>query len=169
MCQPFSVDVSTFFCDDGLMTKTRWLSETENQVWKNFTLMQFQLFALLGRELTDTGLSFQEYIVLAELSERPNFQARLTDLGRQLGWEKSRISHQVTRMEQRELVAKVKCPNDQRSYLITLTKQGHAAIKAAAPHHVTTVRQYFIDTITPEQLRVLGQLTTEVLHNLPEP
>ena len=151
------------------MTKTTWLTETEKQVWKNLTLMQFQLFALLGRELTDTGLSFQDYIVLAELSERPNHQARLTDLGRQLGWEKSRISHQVTRMEQRELVAKVKCPNDQRSYLITLTEEGQAAIKTAAPHHVTTVRRYFIDTITPEQLRVLGQITTEVLHNLPEP
>ena len=151
------------------MTKTTWLTETEKQVWKNLTLMQFQLFALLGRELTDTGLSFQDYIVLAELSERPNHQARLTDLGRQLGWEKSRMSHQVTRMEQRELVAKVKCPNDQRSYLITLTEEGHAAIKTAAPHHVATVRRYFIDTITPEQLRVLGQITTEVLHNLPEP
>ncbi len=151
------------------MTKTKWLTEPEKRVWKDFTLMQFQLFALLGRELAETGLSFQDYIVLAELSERPDYQARLTDLGRQLGWEKSRISHHVTRMEQRELVAKLKCPNDQRSYLITLTKDGQAAIKAAAPHHVATVRQYFIDTVTPEQLKTLGAITTAVLQSLPEP
>jgi DNA-binding MarR family transcriptional regulator len=152
----------------ALMAKAIWLSESEKRVWKDFTLMQFQLFALLGRDLSDTGLSFQDYIVLAELSERPNYQARLTDLGRQLGWEKSRISHQVTRMEQRALVEKVKCGTDLRSYLITLTKVGHDAIKAAAPQHVNTVRNYFIDRLTPEQLQVLGNITAAVLESLPE-
>ncbi len=157
------------FCHTGNMVQPRWLDDDEKRVWKDFTLMQFQLFALIGRELSDTGLSFQDYIVLAELSDRPDYQARLTDLGRQLGWEKSRISHQVTRMEQRNLVAKVKCPNDQRSYLITLTKTGRTAIQAAAPQHVDTVRRYFIDVLTPKQLQVLGQLTGAVLETLPDP
>ncbi len=150
------------------MKKTRWLRDDERQAWKNFVLMQFQLLALLGRELTDTGLSFQDYSVLAELSDRPEYQARLTELGRQLGWEKSRISHQVTRMEQRGLLAKVKCPTDLRGWNVKLTDEGHAAIVAAAPAHVATVRKNFIDLLTADQIEVLQQITTTVLEALPE-
>jgi DNA-binding MarR family transcriptional regulator len=149
--------------------KTRWLTEPENLAWKGLTLMQFQLFALLGRELADSGLSFQDYIVLAELSDRPDHRARLTDLGRQLGWEKSRVSHHVSRMEQRGLVAKVRCETDQRSWFITITDEGRRAIKEAAPPHVAKVREYFVDLLTAEQLRVLESITATVLQALPEP
>jgi DNA-binding MarR family transcriptional regulator len=149
--------------------KTRWLTEEENKAWKGLTLMQFQLFALLGRELADTGLSFQDYVVLAELSDRPDNRARLNELGRQLGWEKSRISHQVSRMEQRGLVEKVRCDTDQRGWFIGMTAEGHAAISSAAPHHVATVRRCFVDLLTAQELRVLESITSKVLAELPEP
>jgi DNA-binding MarR family transcriptional regulator len=151
-----------------MVKRTKWLNEDETRAWKGLTLMQFQLFALIGRELADTELSFQDYIVLAELSEREDNRARLTELGRQLGWEKSRISHHVTRMEQRGLVEKVRCDTDQRSWFVTVTKEGRDAIAAAAPHHVATVRKYFVDLLTDQQIRMLEQITTTVLGQLPE-
>lgn len=146
----------------------RWLNEQEGEAWRNFTLMQFQLVALLGRRLANDGLSYQDYVVLAELSDRPDRQARLNDLGRQLGWEKSRVSHHVARMEARGLLSRVKCPTDQRGWNVMATDAGRAAIKAAAPGHVGVVRQNFIDLLSEEQIDVLNNISATVLAKLAE-
>ena len=110
------------------MAKVRWLKPEEREIWRDFTLMQFQLFALLGRELADEGLSYQDYVVLADLTDSPESQARLSDLGRDLGWEKSRVSHHVTRMAARGLVVRTKCPTDQRGWFVVLTDAGRQAM-----------------------------------------
>jgi DNA-binding MarR family transcriptional regulator len=146
--------------------KTKWLTDEERSAWRNFTLMQLQLFALLASELTNDGLSYQDYVVLAELSDRVDHMARQNELGRQLGWEKSRISHQVTRMESRGLITKKRCPTDQRGWFVELTVAGQAAIAAAAPAHVHTVRRHFIDLLTPLQLRQLDTISKTVLADL---
>ena len=150
------------------MSKTpRWLTEPERQAWRNFTLMQLQLFALLGRELGGTGLSYQDYVVLADLSDRPDGQARLTELADRLGWEKSRLSHHVTRMSERGLVERLKCPTDLRGFFVKITAAGHAAIIAAAPEHVAVVRRHFIDLLTPEQIGTIDDIAQTVLAALP--
>ncbi|MEZ5141509.1 MAG: MarR family transcriptional regulator [Acidimicrobiales bacterium] len=147
---------------------TRWLSDDEREAWKHLNLMQLQLNALLGRELADDGLSYQDYLVLAGLSDAPDNRVRLTELGCQLGWEKSRVSHHVSRMEQRGLVAKVKCPTDRRGSFVVLTDEGRRAIAAAAPGHVDTVRRHFIDLLTPEQISTLDDIARTVLDHLPK-
>jgi len=130
-------------------------------------LMNLQLFALLGRELAGTGLSYQDYLVLAELSDRSDGTARVIELGRCLGWEKSRVSHHISRMEARGLVARSKCPTDQRGSIVEATDVGRSAIAAAAPDHVAVVRRHFIDLLTPEQLRMLDDISRTVLAHLP--
>jgi DNA-binding MarR family transcriptional regulator len=147
---------------------TRWLNDDELRAWRNFSLMQLQLFGVLGRELAADGLSYQDYVVLADLSERPDRTARMSDLGRQLGWEKSRLSHHITRMEGRGLVERVPCPTDQRSWNVVVTAQGRRAIKAAAPAHVAAVRAHFVDVLTPTQLRALDTISRRVLDQLPD-
>jgi DNA-binding MarR family transcriptional regulator len=149
------------------MARTRWLTEPERRAWRNLSLMQLQLQALLGRELASDGLSYQDYLVLAYLSDRPDNQARLTDIGRQLGWEKSRVSHHITRMESRALVERVKCPTDQRGWFVVMTDDGRASIVAAAPAHVAAVRRHFIDLLTPEQINALDEIARTVLEHLP--
>ncbi len=148
-------------------TRTRWLTDAERSAWRNLSLMNLQLVALLGRELAEDGLSYQDYLVLAELGDRPDGTARVTELGRRLGWETSRVSHHISRMETRGLVRRTKCPTDQRGWLVEATDDGRAAIEAAAPAHVATVRKHFVDLLTPEQLRVLDEVATTVLDNLP--
>jgi DNA-binding MarR family transcriptional regulator len=150
-----------------MVLKPRWLSDDERRTWRNFSLMQLQLFALLGRELASDGLSYPDYLVLAHLSDCPNNQARLVELGHDLGWEKSRVSHHVTRMEQRGLVGRVKCPTDQRGWFVTITDTGRAAIAEAAPAHVTAVRNYFIDLLTDQELATLDAIATKALAQLP--
>lgn len=149
------------------MATTRWLTDAERDAWRNFSLMQLQLFALVGRGLAIDDLSYADYVVLAGLSDQDDGRLRLGELGRNLGWEKSRISHHIARMEARGLVARSKCPTDQRGWFVSLTDGGREAIAAAAPAHVALVRRHFIDLLTPQQLATLNEIATTVLHNLP--
>lgn len=146
---------------------TRWLTEDENRAWRNLSLMQLQLGAVLGRQLAADGLSYQDYLVLADLSDRPDGRARLNELGHQLGWEKSRVSHHINRMEKRGLVAKERCPTDKRGWFVAMTDTGRDVISEAAPGHVDTVRRNFIDLLTPAQIRSLDEIASTVLDNLP--
>jgi len=148
-------------------TSTRWLTEEERRAWRNFSLMQLQLFALLGHELSASGLSYPDYLVLANLSDRDECQARMVELGHDLGWEKSRVSHHISRMERRGLVERARCPTDQRGFFVTMTDTGMAAIEAAAPGHVAVVRRHFVDLLTPEQLDTLDTIARTVLEHLP--
>jgi DNA-binding MarR family transcriptional regulator len=150
-----------------MAVSTRWLSEEEGRAWRNFTLMQLQLFALLGHELVADGLSYPDYVVLANLSDREDNQARLVELGHDLGWEKSRVSHHISRMERRGLVERTRCPTDQRGFFVVMTDTGRAAIAAAAPGHVEVVRRHFVDLLTPEQLATLDEISRTVLDHLP--
>jgi DNA-binding MarR family transcriptional regulator len=149
------------------MSPTNWLTEPEQQAWRNLSLMQLQLVALLGRELADDGLSYQDYLVLATLSDQPDGRMRLNELGGVLGWEKSRVSHHMTRMEARGLVTRVRCATDQRGWFIVLTDAGRAASEAAAPAHVAVVRRHFVDLLTAEQLATLDTIARTVLEHLP--
>lgn len=150
------------------MGTTRWLTDDERRAWRNFSLMQLQLFAVLGRELASDGLSYPDYLVLAGLSDRADCRARPVELGRDLGWEKSRVSHHIARMEQRGLVERLRCPTDLRGWLVSMTDAGREAIIAAAPAHVGAVRRHFIDLLTPEQLAMLDTVATTVLAHLHE-
>ncbi len=153
---------------DCLVVEPRWLDEEEIDAWRNLSLMQLQLGAFLSRSLANDGLSYQDYLVMADLSDRPDDQARLNELGHRLGWEKSRVSHHISRMQKRGLVAKTRCPTDRRGWFVTLTDHGRAAIARAAPAHVDAVCRQFIDLLTPEQLDTLNTVAQTVLANLPE-
>ena len=149
------------------MTVVRWLDDDEREAWRNLQLMHLQLTGLLGRELSADGLSYPDYLVLAGLSDAPDGRARPSELGVTLGWEKSRLSHHVRRMEQRGLVERVACPTDHRGSFVAFTDAGRRAIEAAAPGHVEVVRRHFIDLLTPEQLATLDEIARTVLDHLP--
>lgn len=148
------------------MGEPRWLDATERDAWKHLSLMQLQLTARLGHELAADGLSYQDYLVLATLSDRPEGRMRVVELGRELGWEKSRASHHISRMAERGLVGKERCPTDQRGAFVVLTAEGERVIGAAAPAHVDAVRRHFIDLLTPEQVAVVDSIARTVLDGL---
>ncbi len=149
------------------MTDVRWLDRNELEAWRRLLLMQLQLTATLSRELAEaSGLSYQDYLVLAALTDRPGGRMRAFELGRELGWEKSRLSHHVARMVERGLVRREKCETDQRGAFVVVTKQGRKAIEAAAPGHVEGVRRHFIDLLTPTELETLATVARRVLDKL---
>ena len=146
-----------------------WLDEDELRAWRNLQVMQNQLSAVLGRELLErSSLSYVDYLVLAALTDRPDGRMRAFELGRELGWEKSRLSHHISRMAERGLVEKQKCTEDRRGAHVAITNAGRKAIQAAAPDHVASVRRRFVDRLTKQQIRVLGDISGTVLAGLAE-
>ena len=146
------------------MAQTRWLDEREARAWRALQFMQLRLEGALARQLAaGSNLSYPDFVVLVALTDRPNGRVRLFELARDLGWEKSRLSHQVARMAQRGLVTKEQCDSDRRGAFVVVTKEGRAAIEAAAPGHVDAVRQLFVDVLTPDQLDALGDAAETVL------
>jgi DNA-binding MarR family transcriptional regulator len=126
--------------------------------------MQMRLEGALARQLAaDSGLSYPDYGVLVALTDQPDGRMRLFELGEVLGWEKSRLSHHVTRMAGRGLVAKEKCPTDRRGAFVAVTEQGRSELTAAAPGHVALVRRLFVEPLTNAQIDALGDAAETVL------
>ena len=149
------------------MDDVRWLDEREARAWRSLQFMQMRLTGRLAADVAATSdLSYADYVVLVALSDRAGGRARLFEVGDILGWEKSRVSHQIARMAERGLVSKERCGNDRRGAYVVTTKRGREAIEAAAPHHVATVRRLFVDQLTSDELDVVGSVAEKVLRVL---
>jgi DNA-binding MarR family transcriptional regulator len=149
------------------MAGTAWLDDREQQAWRGFVSLNAQLQGRIRRSLQEhSGLSDADYGVLVVLSEAPGGRLRVFELGAALGWEKSRLSHQLRRMEARGLVEREGCDTDRRGANVVLTRPGRAAIRAAAPQHVADVREWFVAPLTPAQLDALTEITDTVLAHL---
>jgi DNA-binding MarR family transcriptional regulator len=84
---------------------SRWLDEREQAIWRAYLKMTNLLSAHLNRSLvTKSCLSDGDYGVLVNLSEADGNRMRAFELARQMQWEKSRLSHHLTRMQGRGLV-----------------------------------------------------------------
>lgn len=146
------------------VSDVRWLDEREERAWRALQFMQMRLEAELARQLaTDSGLSYPDYLVLVALTDRQDGRMRLFELGRELGWEKSRLSHHVARMADRGLVKKERCDSDRRGAFVAVTNKGRKEIESAAPGHVRAVRRLFIDRLTPDQLDLVASVAETVL------
>ncbi len=144
-----------------------WLTDEQQAVWRNWVALSARLPAVLHRELqSDAGLSLPDFEVLVQLSDAPEARVRVSDLARELAWERSRVSHHVTRMESRGLVRREECPDDGRGAFVVLTPEGRAAIDRAAPAHVSTVRRLLFGRLEDADVAALGTALSKVLGGL---
>jgi DNA-binding MarR family transcriptional regulator len=144
-----------------------WLTAPQERAWRRYRRMRTLLDLQIARDLhRDSGLSEADYDVLSTLSEKPEGCWRARDLAAQLLWSTSRLAHHVGRMEQRGLVARRPCPDDARGALISLTDQGRATLRKAAPPHVTSVRGHMIDLLTAEEVAALDIIAGKVISHL---
>jgi len=142
-----------------------WLSEDEQGVWRNHLAMTAQLQSAMSRQLqADCGLSLPDYDVLVALDERPG--CRISELGERLGWEQSRLSHQLSRMRARGLLERRGAADDRRAATVDLTADGRAALEAAAPGHVELVRTLVFDGVPASDLRAVERWTAVVLERI---
>jgi DNA-binding MarR family transcriptional regulator len=144
-----------------------WLTAEEERVWRRWLTLNARLSATLQKELHhDAGLSMPDFEVLVHLTDSPEGRVRVTDLARLLQWERSRVSHHVTRMESRRLVQRVECAEDGRGAFVVITPQGRAAIEQAAPGHVNTIRRLVFDALNPEEIDALATIIDKTLASL---
>jgi DNA-binding MarR family transcriptional regulator len=139
-----------------------WLDDDEQKAWRSYLLMRRTLETHLARHLQrEFGLSESDFEILVNLSESETGRMRAFELGEATQWEKSRMSHHLSRMEKRGLIRKEAC--DARYPEIVLTDAGLEAIKACAPAHAARVRELFVDVLGPERMTALGQASDDVL------
>ena len=132
-----------------------WLNAREDRAWRAFVYAHQQIEVHLNQRLQESGLSGADYEVLALLSDHDGDSMPARELRNALGWEKSRLSHQLRRMQKDGLISREPNPADARSTLVCLLPVGRAAIEKAAPGHVADVRRNFIDLLTPAELDLL--------------
>jgi DNA-binding MarR family transcriptional regulator len=139
------------------------LTETEQRAWRTFIESSWALHTRLEDELrAQTGLSMNDYQVMVVLSEAPNCRLRMGELAGRLVFSPSRVTYQINSMVKRGLVRKQSCPEDGRGQEAVLTDEGLAALRTAAPRHLVTVRDAFIDRLDADELDVIARAFEKV-------
>jgi DNA-binding MarR family transcriptional regulator len=149
------------------MAEVRWLDAEEQRVWRAYLAATRLLAAQLERELQrDSGIPHAYYEILVRLSEAEGRTLRMSELADASESSRSRLSHAVARLEEAGWVVRESCETDRRGAFARLTDEGFAALAAAAPAHVESVRTHLLDPLTPEQVRHLGEISEAILQGL---
>ncbi len=142
---------------------------SQTAAWCAYQRMRVQLAGRLSQELARaTGLSEADFEILVALIESPDDSVRALALRCGLAWEKSRLSHQLRRMEQRGLLTREDCVEDNRGTVVRITDAGRALAEEAKQHYEQAVQRYVGDVLTAEQLEALGTIAQTVLAHLGE-
>ncbi|MGP4088249.1 MarR family winged helix-turn-helix transcriptional regulator [Streptomyces sp. KR55] len=143
------------------MTERRKLFPTaeELRIWRDFIETTEALRSELASRLhSESSLSPGDYAVLLALCEAEGRRLRPSELAARIGWQRSRLSHQLGRMERRGLIRREECVTDSRGAEVVLTPEGAEAFRGASLPHLRAVRELFTDPLTPDQLAAAEQI-----------
>ncbi len=148
---------------------TYGLTVKQFRAWLSFHRVRSQLLPFLARKIQkNTGLSQAEFVLLVSLLESPNGALHSGQIADKLDWEKSRISHQAKRMEERGLVSRSTSESDARSCLVEITPSGRKYMKQALPMQFRDVKHCFADLLSSAQLDSLIEISQIVSKHLAE-
>ncbi|MET8234658.1 MarR family transcriptional regulator [Micromonospora sp. NPDC005298] len=139
----------------------------ELRIWRDFIETTEALSSQVGARLqTDAALSPGDYVVLLALTEAQDRQLRSSALAAHIGWERSRLSHHLGRMERRGLIRRQECPTVPRGAEVLLTPAGADAFRQATVPHLRAIRELFVDALTADQLRAAGEIAAALRAHL---
>jgi DNA-binding MarR family transcriptional regulator len=147
-------------------TATHWLSDAEQCAWRTYLDVNRLLTCQMEKDLQPFGLTVNDYEILVNLSETAEQRMRMSDLAAATVQSKSRLSHQITRMEKAGLVRRENCESDRRGLFAVLTRLGDETMQKVAPHHVASVREHFIDMLSQAVLASLRESLTPIAEHL---
>jgi DNA-binding MarR family transcriptional regulator len=134
------------------------LSPHELRIWHAFKLMGEDVLVRVGRDITEaTGLSGPEFGVLSRLAALGKGEMRQQALANMMGWDKSRLSHQLTRMKTRKLIERRS--TDKNTVLVVLTKLGQQKLDAARPVHAESVRRNLLSRLSTQQIETIVRVS----------
>jgi DNA-binding MarR family transcriptional regulator len=146
---------------------TNWLDEEQQKHWRAWIAANSVLTDAFSRDLQEAhGLTLADYEILVRLSESADRRMRMSDLAEATLSSRSRLSHQIDRMERAGFVERVPCTDDKRGYFAVLTNSGWKKLVAAAPLHVSSVRERIVDVLTPEEFAALGAASKKLLDHM---
>jgi DNA-binding MarR family transcriptional regulator len=144
--------------------QTRWLDEDEQVTWRTYLAATKAIGEAIDSQLQrDADIPLTYYEILVRLSEAADRMLRMSQLAERCLASRSRLSHAVTRLEERGWVERRPCADDGRGMLASLTTEGMAALADAAPGHVNAVREQIFDRLTPEQIKQLREIGEAIL------
>lgn len=145
----------------------RWLDDDEMRAWRAYAVGSALLEYRLHRDLQEAhGLALADYELLVRLSEAPDGRIRMSLLAGLVASSKSRVSHQIARMEKDGLVLRKGCSSDGRGVFAVLTEHGQDVLRTAAPTHVEGVRAHLVDELSSEERTVLARVFERVTEAL---
>ncbi len=143
------------------------MSDEQIRAWYAYMKVQLRLRYEMNRQLqADSGLSLPDYDVLVALTSEPSATMRIAALATRLGWERSRTSHQVQRMQKRSLLETSRGSDDRRATDVRLTTEGWRALHAATPSHVELVKSIFLDALNGPDLESLADIMERIYEQL---
>ncbi|MBN9140272.1 MAG: winged helix-turn-helix transcriptional regulator [Micrococcales bacterium] len=135
------------------------VSPADWELWRDYFRGARELGTALDRRLQDdAGISHPDYMLMLSLWEAPQHSLRTGELAEQLAWEKSRVSHQVSRMEARGLVVRRECETDARGVWVELTPEGSRLLLRATRDHTDAIREWFVDLLDDDEKRALSAI-----------
>ena len=140
------------------MTKSKWLSQPEMRAWRGFIEVVGRLNIDLEADLARHRLSMGDYQVLVYLSESDDHRMRMCDLADMLNLTPSGLTRRLDGLVKAGLVSRERSERDRRVMLGVLTEKGWDKLKSVAPEHVASVRERFIDRLTPQQIESIGEI-----------
>lgn len=140
-----------------------WLTEDQQKIWRSYLLAKTRIDEYLDEALTEFGLSLDEYELLVRLSEAEHQTLRMGKLALSMRHSRSRLTHTVARMELRGLIRREPSSTDGRGVQAVLAQEGFDLLRTAAPKHVDSVREIFIDAVSPEDFYALGRCVDAML------
>lgn len=137
----------------------KYLAPDELATWQRMQTVIERLRREVGRGLReDADLSEAEFAVLAHLVEAGG-SVRPSDCAHAIGWDSSRLAHQLGRMERRGLI--VRSPEsggDGRASTVALTHEGRTAHRRAVGPHLRAAKRWFADALTESQMTALSEI-----------
>ena len=150
-------------------TTPRWLNDSEQRAWRAWIASSQLLLDRLSRDIhAQHGLTMADYEILVRLSESADHRVRMSDLADRTLASRSRLSHQIDRMEKRGFVLREQCTDDKRGQFAVLTETGWQTLVTAAPDHVESVRTHLVDVLSPAEFAALGVTCEKILGGLHE-
>ena len=151
------------------MVTQKGMKDLDSKAWRAFHKIGSSLLPHLSRQITNhSGITGAEYVVLVALSELPVPAVNLNRLANGLGWEISRMSHQISRMEESGLVKKSRNSEDSRRFDVSITSKGRNIAESAIPLQSKEINHCFSEVLTKDQMRSLIEISEAISKHMKE-
>ncbi|MCF6409562.1 MarR family winged helix-turn-helix transcriptional regulator [Pseudalkalibacillus salsuginis] len=134
------------------------LTEEEIRIWNMWKGSFKRIFGRVVKDMSEhTGLSEGDFGVLDRLVQFGDGKLRQQELADSMGWDKSRLSHHLTRMEKRGLVRRKQSDTD-RGVQVIITSAGKSGLDEATPIVSKAIRKHFLDQLADQDIESITKL-----------